>query len=232
MFFRLESLERATAEQLFVKIDKNISQTQALRYDKLVGLGTDGANVMLGQRNSVMSRLCSQQPHIVALHCNCHIAALIANASCKVLPNELKELNTDVWYYFQNSPKRQREFEQFQAFIDVKPHKLLKSCLMWWLSLKTCVVRLIEQYAALMSYFRSTDDKNAVVKRVKCVLEKPTTIAYYNGVPVILEHCSTLCQQFQQVNATGRTCCTKAKAGVRWPYSQTHVTIHQGQNSL
>ena len=66
VFFHLESLERATAEQLFLKIDKNISQTQSLSYDKLVGLGTDGANVMLGQCNSIMSQLRAQQLHVIA----------------------------------------------------------------------------------------------------------------------------------------------------------------------
>ena len=105
VFFKLESIERATAEQLFQLIDKHIQQSDPLSYDNLIALGTDGANVMLGQHNSVMSRLRTQQPHIVALHCNCHIAALIANGSCKVLPNELEDLTTDMWYYFQKSPK-------------------------------------------------------------------------------------------------------------------------------
>ena len=208
VFFRLESVERATADQLFLHIDKNIREENHLSYDKLIGLGTDGANVMLGQRNSVLSRLRAKQPCIISLHCNCHIAALIANYSCKVMPNELEELTTDVWYYFQKSPKRLREFEQFQAFLDVKPHKLLKSCSTRWLSLEACVVRLIEQYDALLSYFRSTEDKRAVVKRVKSVLEKPTTMAYLlflsSALPVInnfnklMQHQGPIVHRLQQ----------------------------------
>ncbi len=64
-------------------------------------MGTDGANVMLGARNSVMSRLLLKQPALVDIHCYCHIAALVANTACKVLPNDLEDLTTDVWYYFQ-----------------------------------------------------------------------------------------------------------------------------------
>ena len=143
VFFTLENIERATAEQIFQLIDKHFQQGGSLSYDNLVGLGTDGANVMLGRHNSVMSRLVTQQPHLVAIHCNCHIAALIANASCKVLPGELEDLTTDVWYYFQKSQKRLREFEQFQSFVEVKPHKLLKSCQTRWLSLEACVGRLL-----------------------------------------------------------------------------------------
>ena len=97
--------------------------------------------------------------------------SLVANSARKVVPNDLEDLTTDVWYYFQKIPKRMREFEQFQCFLRTKPHKLLKACQTLWLSLESCVNRLIEQYDA---YFRSTEDKQAVVNRVKIVLEKHT----------------------------------------------------------
>ena len=43
---------------------------------------------------------------------------------------------------------------------------------------KTCVNHLIEQYEALLSYFRSTEDKQEVMRKVKIVLEKLLTKAY------------------------------------------------------
>ena len=55
VFFILESVERATAELLFNAIDKHVQESSTLLYDNLVGLGRDGANVMLGARNSMMS---------------------------------------------------------------------------------------------------------------------------------------------------------------------------------
>ena len=91
---------------------------------------------MLGGRNSVMSRLRCKQPALVALHCHCHIAALIANEACKVLSDEFEDLTTDVWYYFQKSPRRLRQFEEFQSLVGCEPHKLLKACQTRWLSLK------------------------------------------------------------------------------------------------
>ena len=186
VFFALESVERATAEVLFQAVDKHFQLPLTLSYNNLVRLGTNGANVMLGRRNS---RLQTEQPSLVAIHCNCHIAALIVNASCKVLPDNLEELTTDVFYYFQKSPKRIRQFEQFQAFVEAKPHKLLKACQTRWLSLEACVNRLIEQYQALLSYFRSTEDHSAVVRRVKAALEAPLTQAYLrflsSALPII-----------------------------------------------
>ena len=82
---------------------------------------------MLGARNPVMSRLRCKQPALFALHCH-HIAALIANEACKVLSDEFDDLTTDVWYYFQKSPRGLRQFEEFQSFEECKPHKLLKAC--------------------------------------------------------------------------------------------------------
>ena len=122
-----------------------------------------------------MSWLRCKQPALVALRCHCHIAALIANEACKVLP---EDLTTDIWYYFVKSPRRLRQFEEVQSFVECKPHKLLKTCQTRWLSLEACVNRLIEQYEALLSYFRRTENKHAVVRRVKFVLEKPQTKAY------------------------------------------------------
>ena len=37
--------------------------------------------------------------------------------------------------------------------------------------LEACVNRLIEQYEALLLYFRSTEDKQAVVRRLKIYLK-------------------------------------------------------------
>ena len=133
IFFALDKVEKADARHLFDSIDQHFQSSDV--YDHLVGLGTDGCNVMMGQRNSVMTHIRSKQSALVALHCNCHIAALVANHACAaVMPKELKELTTDVWYYFHKSAKRMREFAQF---VEVKSHKLLKACQTRWLSVKT-----------------------------------------------------------------------------------------------
>ena len=55
VFFNLESVGRATAELPFNVIDKHFQESTILLYDNLVRLGTDGANVMLGARNSVVT---------------------------------------------------------------------------------------------------------------------------------------------------------------------------------
>ena len=43
---------------------------------------------------------------------------------------------------------------------------------------EACVNGLVEQYDALLSYFHSTKNRTAAVKRIGAVLEKPITKAY------------------------------------------------------
>ena len=79
---------------------------------------------MLGSKNSVMTRL---MPSLI--HCNCHIAALIANHACSELPNYLDDITItiQICYYFHKSLKKLRIFEWYQVFTECKPHKLVKA---------------------------------------------------------------------------------------------------------
>ena len=76
IFYQLEPIGSADAEGIFTTIDHNSSDSGPICY---VGLGSDGCNVMLGSRNSVMTRLKTKQPSLISFHCNCHVAAFIAN---------------------------------------------------------------------------------------------------------------------------------------------------------
>lgn len=115
VFYKLVTLESANADGIFQCIDKLFSMNGHLQYSNLMGLGSDGASVMLGSRNSVLTRLQTEQPAIISFHCNCHIAALIANHACKELPNYLDDLTVKIWYFFQKSPKRY--FRNFNSLL-------------------------------------------------------------------------------------------------------------------
>ena len=136
VFFKLEPVQMADVDGLFQALDHNLTGQHTLNYVNLVGFGSDGANVMLGKKNSVLTQLKAKQPYLIAFHCNYHIAALISNHACSVLPDYLDHITTQIWYYFQKSPKCQRIFQEFQAFVDCK---LLKVAQTRRLSLEACV---------------------------------------------------------------------------------------------
>ena len=79
LFYALDKVEQVDASHLFDSIDQHFQNSDVLTYDHLIGLGTDDCNVMMVERNSVMSQLCLNLA--ARLHYNCHIAAFIANRS-------------------------------------------------------------------------------------------------------------------------------------------------------
>lgn len=95
-----------------------IFQTMHLLAIHLAGLGSDGANVMLESRNSVLSRLKAKQLGLISFHCNCHLAALIANHALKALPDFLEDATIQIWYFFQ----RGIEFlKNFKCLLNLSP---------------------------------------------------------------------------------------------------------------
>ena len=133
---------------------------------------------MVGMHNSVISRLREKQPQLYTLHCPCHVSALISSYACHKIPAVVEQLVRDVFTHFSSSPKRQFLYSDFQKFTECKPHKLLRPSQTRWLSLQQVVDRTIEQYPALLSYFRSCEEQLVSVQRIVSQLENITTKAY------------------------------------------------------
>ena len=72
---------------------------------EIIGYASDSASVMVGIRNSVLSRVRSKQPNIFNLGCLCHLAALCAAGALKKLPVSIDELLMYIYYHFKHSSK-------------------------------------------------------------------------------------------------------------------------------
>ena len=70
IFHDLMTLKSGNADGVFKCLDKIFSDDSPIKYSKLVGLGSDGASVILRCRNSVLTRLLTQQPSLMSFHCN------------------------------------------------------------------------------------------------------------------------------------------------------------------
>ncbi|CAG2257191.1 unnamed protein product [Mytilus edulis] len=73
---------------------------------KLVGMGSDGASVMLGKNNGVAAKLRSLQPSMVAVHCYAHKLELAFKDAIKHVPLDTKVttcLLQGLYYFYHNS---------------------------------------------------------------------------------------------------------------------------------
>lgn len=75
-FLGLHPVAMADAEHITVVITTTTSAGLAMKEEvwkkRLVGLGSDGAAVMLGSRSGVRVRLAEGHPHVLAVHCMVH----------------------------------------------------------------------------------------------------------------------------------------------------------------
>lgn len=146
-------LSGETAENIFDSLCGSLHDLN-LNIKHVLGFAADTTNVMFGINNSVVSKIKSVNPNCIFLKCVCHSCALTASYACKQLPRVLDQIVKEVHNYFSHSSKRQREFAEFQEFVQLEHHSILRHYEIPWLSLHACVNRIVEQWSALKLYFQ------------------------------------------------------------------------------
>ncbi|KAJ8949453.1 hypothetical protein NQ318_007554 [Aromia moschata] len=127
-------VKEATGAALFTLIDDFLKKHIIPYETNLIGFAADGANNMMGAHNSLASRLREKCPNLFMMKCVCHSFHLCASYACEKLPSEVEQLARDVYNFFSNSPKRLDNYEEFQEFANVLPHKILHPSQTKWLS--------------------------------------------------------------------------------------------------
>lgn len=188
----------ATAANLF-NICVESFQKHNIPLENTIGFGSDGCNAMMGQFNSVSSRMRDLFPGLFVMKCICHSLHLVSSEACKVLPRRCEDLARQIYSFFSQSCKRQCQFKEFQKFLDIKVHKILHPSQTRWLSLSSVVTRIIEQWEPLKLFFidKWATEKLGVTESIVQQLNDPFTKAYYLFLEWILPKFANLNQYFQ-----------------------------------
>ncbi|XP_038054694.1 zinc finger protein 862-like [Patiria miniata] len=88
-FLQVVDLPNGLAQTITTAV-QDMLQSLSLPQTKFVGLGSDGANVMVGQHNGVAAKLRSTNKQLVNIHCIAHRLALAAAQSAEGIPYLLK----------------------------------------------------------------------------------------------------------------------------------------------
>ncbi|CAH1099060.1 unnamed protein product [Psylliodes chrysocephalus] len=102
----------------------------------MIGFAGDNASVMMGKKTGVQAKFRELNEDIFILGCRCHSLHLCSSAACTKLPKSVEEFVRNLYNHFSNSPRRIDEFEEYQKFLQLKPHKLLRPAQTRWLSLQ------------------------------------------------------------------------------------------------
>jgi len=87
-FAGLMPLPYATGECLFHALKTKFNEFNLSLSDS-VGYGSDGASNMIGEHNSLWSRIRAESPHCMQVKCICHSLALCVQVAFNKLPSNL-----------------------------------------------------------------------------------------------------------------------------------------------
>lgn len=97
---------------------KSQLEHDGLSLQNLVGIGVDGANVMVGKHNSVTAILKKELQDLIVVKCICHSLHLCAERAAETLPRQLEFLVREIHNWFAYSFKRIEEYKNLYETIN------------------------------------------------------------------------------------------------------------------
>ena len=122
--------------------------------EKLVALGSDGANVMVGKKTGVAKRLQDQIPHLISNHCVAHRLALAsAQAADEVAYlKRFKSVISQLFHFYHASPVRTAGLTEMQEILGQDQLRIKAAKDVRWLSYSHAIAVLRKSFqAALLS---------------------------------------------------------------------------------
>lgn len=165
----------------------------------MIGLSADTCNVLFGSNHSVSTLLSDEIPYLLTVKCSCHSTHLGASHATKRLPGDLENGLRAIYNHFRHSTARRRDFESFQRMQNTAKHKILSPGQTRWLSLESCVWRIIEQLESLKEYFNEEikDGKLASINLIIGVLNHNLTVPFLFFVAYAFNQLNEVNTQFQ-----------------------------------
>ncbi|XP_042884051.1 uncharacterized protein LOC122260719 isoform X1 [Penaeus japonicus] len=196
-------LTGSTGESLYQNLLR-ILKNNNIPLTNFVGFAADGASNIMGENNSLCSRLKQTFSGITIFKCICHSLHLCASEAAKTLPRNCEDLIRNIYNHFSHSAKRKHTFKRFQALHELKPHKILHACQTRWLSLSAAVDRILEQWNALKDYFFNLEEAEKFPSVVFILkhLNDPSVFLYLNFLTFILAIFRRANQTFQRESPT------------------------------
>lgn len=129
-------------------------QRYGIPLQNMIAFMADNAAVMQGKKNGVITFLKNQHSNLIAMGCACHLINLASEKGAATLPIQIDEILVDIFYYLQKSAKRKEKLQSFQALHNKEAKKILKHSCTRWLSLGRSLLRLVNQWDPLLSFFK------------------------------------------------------------------------------
>ncbi|CAH1972573.1 unnamed protein product [Acanthoscelides obtectus] len=198
-FYKLIEIEKGDAITISAAVTKQL-ELDGLKLGNLIGIGVDGANVMVGAHNSVASFLKAKNNELVIIKCVCHSLHLAAEYAFKLLPRHLDFIIKECHNWFSCSTKRQIAYKQiFETLTDQKPLKIDQLSGTRWLARYNAIVKILEQWDALKIHFGIVKDNERcyMAEQLFQMLSDQTNVLYFTFLSWTLKEIIRVNKLFQ-----------------------------------
>ena len=197
-FYHLMPLSNTKAETIY-SICTTIRE-DGLSLKKLIGIGTDGANTMLGKNNSVATMLKKDNDDLVVFKCVCHSLHLAASKASSTLPTVLDFMVRETHNWFSCSPKLCHNYKELYNVMEGKsPLKIAGMANTRRLARLEAVSAIIEQYDVLKLHFQMASSKERcyTTSMIKVAFKDPQNLCYLLFMRKILKEVIMVNRLFQ-----------------------------------
>lgn len=161
-FYRIIKIIECDAKSVHGSIVNQLKK-DGLKIENMVGIGVDGANVMVGKHNSVTAILKKELPDLIIVKCVSHSLHLCAEKAAELLPRQLEFLVRETHNWFSYSPKRLDNYKKlYETMNDNKyPKKIQGLSGTRWLARYQAITTILEEWEELKLLFSiaKSDDK-------------------------------------------------------------------------
>ena len=203
-FVDLVPVIEANGENLFHAL-KTCLNGIGLKLNDCIGYGCDGASVMVGEHNSVWSRIRSVAPNCIQVKCICHSLALCVKHAFDKLPSRLGFLLSEIPKWFSKSTVRRDAFTTLFNVMNAgnarmgTPSPFQKSSTTRWLVRGKIIYNCLVNWEELRAYFTVAIPETNQESRYKArtlldMLNDRIIFLYFHFV-------SPLVTEFERVNA-------------------------------
>ena len=139
-------------------------RTLGLDVTNCVGLGSDGASVMFGQKGSVGVLLAKESPYLTRVHSIAHRLSL----ACSDAPKDVSFLKSykdtlrNLYIHVTGSGIRVNKLESMQQVMEERQRRLKDPINVRWLAMENAVMAIHKCYGSVVAYLESNDGKNTV----------------------------------------------------------------------
>lgn len=226
-FYRILKIVECDAKSVHQVIVDQFEK-DGLQLENMVGIGVDGANVMVGKHNSVTAILKRKLPDLIIVKCVSHSLHLCAEKAAELLPRQLEFLVREAHNWFSYSPKRVDYYKTLYETINNNkdPKKIQGLSGTRWLARYQAVCTILEQWDELKLLFSiaKSEDKCFMAEQLYDIMDRLPYKAFLIFLKSELKNVTQLNLLFQSDNVeptklfedfffvvqkfVAKTCCT------------------------